>query len=567
MVFSLVDQISHHILKTTFDKGIYTTIDDAGLYQQGTVIWKEQEQQLEMGNNIIPTWEETEAWKRHSDEWKLHMFLSSTDETHLLAVPPRIIVMDGKKRNVTLTLTRKQGTFTVALQLDYNMNTSEHNEHKHIVFDEAYDAIWPASHTPECVPMAEWQTKHFPTCNIVHEHDIVQGVRTVARTRAHKKSNDPKHDDDLRIELLGEGGMRLAWSASQHGSYVAEKIILKTLKWPRNYTASIYEHNRVDALVSERLTASPHVIDIYGFCGNAVLNEMAFSSMGKIAKHSNLTFTAMLEYVTQAAQGIADVQSIDYFHHRSSDSGSSHSSITNTDQCNSTVVHNDMGPSNFLVAKNGRVKLSDFNLSILQYWNTTSSLSAAGAKYDNSNNTQHQQCGFRHAHKCGVQGAMASPESCLERDSLTEKIDVYGLGSIIFFILTQGHVPYAFNEFSDDEPSDGRDNDNTKDNDNSALLRRLIDNKDEDTNRRREEAVATAIMQGVPPILSSELLALISSNQEQDDDDDDNGNMKAVRTMITVMRQAMLYHPQDRPTARTLADQLQWTLKELTDVQ
>jgi hypothetical protein len=729
VVYSLVDH-SRNILKLT-----------------GTVLRKEhQEPQLEMElehNYIIPTWEETEAWTRHSEEWNAHLFPSSSsssttvdDETQsqlqlLSVVPydasfPRILFMDGRKRNVTVTLTtsRKQqdqdpdrfSTMAALLQWDDFDTMNEHSNeahydhhHDHHVYDEAHDALRPTP--PECVPMAAWQTRQFPTCNVVHELDVLQGVRTDARMQRKRTKTA-----ELRMKILGKGGMRLAWSAaSQHhvwsedddvadddeeeGEFEEddghpnnknntntihsasitkqqqlrtnvnvngthhdagtrrttgnraitktttnntsdsiilklssqrhenqqehqvndndnhkqspspspsrsrqiqqqqiqqrqEQIILKTLKWPREYTARIYEHNRVDALVSERLTASPHVIDIYGYCGNAVLNEMASSnSMDNVAKHADLSPVKKLEYVTQAAQGIADVQSIDYFHHHHpssiSSSGSGRGSITSSsyypsmtdtyhDPCNSTVVHNDMGPSNFLVAKNGRVKLSDFNLSVLQYWNTTT-------KGDTSSNQhQHEQCGFRHAHKCGVHGAMVSPESCLESTSLTEKIDVYGLGSIIFFILTQGHVPYAFNEFSDnDSDNDNDDNDSDKEplTDDTMDHIRIDEDDDDDANRRREEAIATAIMQGVPPLLPSELEALmISSSQEQeqedsndndnadnnDSNDDSNDNRKAIRTMIRVMRQAMQYHPQDRPTARTLADQLQRTLQELT---
>jgi len=179
----------------------------------------------------------------------------------------------------------------------------------------------------------------------------------------------------FETNILAKGGMRLAWSASINKSpWGTDKFIVKTLKWQRNYTEEIYEHNRIDALLSERLTKSPNIIDIYGFCGNSAINEMAISngSLEYIVRH-NITIEETLAYVTDAAIAIADVHSIDY-----SDD-------------NSTAVHNDMGLRNFLMSKNGLMKLSDFNLSILQDWNVTSN----------------KQCGFRHRHVCGVHGAVS----------------------------------------------------------------------------------------------------------------------------------------------------------------
>ena len=221
----------------------------------------------------------------------------------------------------------------------------------------------------ECVPMKEWQTKSFPTCNSIHELDIMNGLLRKVLAKLEPKPMS------FETNILAKGGMRLAWSASINKSpWGTDKFIVKTLKWQRNYTEEIYEHNRIDALLSERLTKSPNIIDIYGFCGNSAINEMAISngSLEYIVRH-NITIEETLAYVTDAAIAIADVHSIDY-----SDD-------------NSTAVHNDMGLRNFLMSKNGLMKLSDFNLSILQDWNVTSN----------------KQCGFRHRHVCGVHGAVS----------------------------------------------------------------------------------------------------------------------------------------------------------------
>ena len=227
-----------------------------------------------------------------------------------------------------------------------------------------------------CVPMKDWQTTSFPTCNLVHEIDMLAGInKDGTKKRTHRKQ---KHPTTLRVKFLGRGGMRLAWKASQDffGTEELEKdqVVLKTLKWQRDYIAKNYEHNRIDALASERLTSSPNVIDIYGYCGQASMNELA---TGKDLVHvmtNNWTSTDLLQFATEAAWGIADTHSIDF---------------PNGD--NATLVHNDIAPANFLVAQDGRIKLSDFNLSIFLRWSTTSNA----------------RCGFHQRNICGTAGVVS----------------------------------------------------------------------------------------------------------------------------------------------------------------
>ena len=42
-------------------------------------------------------------------------------------------------------------------------------------------------------------------------------------------------------------------------------------RYEHNFEHAHYEHDRVDALAMSRLTFSPHVVDIYSFCGRTVL--------------------------------------------------------------------------------------------------------------------------------------------------------------------------------------------------------------------------------------------------------------------------------------------------------
>jgi hypothetical protein len=51
------------------------------------------------------------------------------------------------------------------------------------------------------------------------------------------------------------------------------KSILKTVRWNHDYVPTTFIETRMDALVMERLTSSPRIVDIYGHCGSAVWVE------------------------------------------------------------------------------------------------------------------------------------------------------------------------------------------------------------------------------------------------------------------------------------------------------
>lgn len=116
-----------------------------------------------------------------------------------------------------------------------------------------------------------------------------------------------------------------------------------------------FEHDRIDAVAMERLTSSPHVIDVFGFCGHSVLTEFADGPrLGELADKSKSKPLARLKIARDIANGLADVHGID-----------------NKDGNNATFVHLDVNPAN-VVSIGGTLKLNDFNIGIIRRWNTTS---------------------------------------------------------------------------------------------------------------------------------------------------------------------------------------------------
>jgi len=164
-----------------------------------------------------------------------------------------------------------------------------------------------------------------------------------------------------------------------------------------------FEHDRVDAVAMERLTASPHVINIFGFCGHSVMTEFADGKrLGDLADKSKKIALARLRIARDIANGLADVHGIG-------------------GDGNATLVHLDINPAN-VVSVNGTLKLNDFNIGILRRWNVTS-------------NTP---CGFPAQYP---NPQWRSPEEARNEQHLTEKVDVFSMGHI-FFRLICGHEPW-----------------------------------------------------------------------------------------------------------------------------
>jgi hypothetical protein len=246
----------------------------------------------------------------------------------------------------------------------------------------------------ECVPMQPWQTTYHPLCNGVHELGIDQilGEET---------------GSDMR--LFGTKGFwRNAWRADilNGHSHLHERdtIVIKTLKLQHNFEEAHFEHDRIDAVAMERLTSSPHVINVFGFCGHTVMTEFADGKrLGELADRAKKQPLERLKIARDIAEGLADVHGID-------------------GDGNVSFVHLDINPAN-VVSIGGRLKLNDFNIGVPRRWNTTSN----------------KPCGFPTQYP---NAQWRSPEEARQEENLTEKVDIFSLGHI-FFRMICGHEPWS----------------------------------------------------------------------------------------------------------------------------
>jgi len=313
------------------------------------------------------------------DAWDAAFFPDSKKNDHT----PRVVSFGSTEFHST-TVDVYPAEFTDNTQY-YGLFDSEDGRLSQMEVRDPYE-------TDQCVPMQDWQTTYHPWCNGMHELSL-ESMGIQAEDDAHLFGTKGYWRNAWRLDLLG----------GQHHPGDREKIVLKTLKFQHNFEDAHFEHDRVDAVAMERLTSSPHVINIFGFCGHSVMTEFADGTcVGELADKSRKTKLARLRIARDIANGLADVHGID-------------------GDGNATFVHLDINPAN-VVSVGGTLKLNDFNIGIILKWNTTSN----------------KQCGFPAQYP---NPQWRSPEEARGEQFLTEKVDVFSMGHI-FFRLICGHEPW-----------------------------------------------------------------------------------------------------------------------------
>jgi hypothetical protein len=190
--------------------------------------------------------------------------------------------------------------------------------------------------TTKCKAQHPWQLMTFPTCNILYEYDLT--------------SIYTEQQENMETRTVAHGHYRDVWIVKE---FNAATRVLKTLRYKHDFEGRFFGRNRKDALISERMTKSPHVVDIYGFCGNSALFEysrggdITATVFPKNGRH-NLTMLNKVEIATQLASALADLHNFDK-------------------EGEASVAHADVNPSQFVLI-DGSFKLNDFNRGVLMQW-------------------------------------------------------------------------------------------------------------------------------------------------------------------------------------------------------
>jgi hypothetical protein len=304
---------------------------------------------------------------------------------HQPASAPRVVHLDGDKSRPTVAI------------LDNDSNNNNNNINR-----ESTAEIAPATMDP-CVPMADWQTQSFVTCNILHEIDMGLGA---------SETDTDASMNARSLKPLGEGWFRTTWKMDAAKDATT---VLKTLRVVRDFTPEFYELHRRDAVAMERLTSSKFVMDVYAYCGQSAVNEMADFSVpgiqnleafdrrmrGQNSRQGNMM---KLRVAASIATGVADIHGVESMDGRPS------------------MVHYDINPRNVAMCAGGRPKLNDFNIGEFLRWNPETN----------------ETCGFPSRMHEPWWRAPEEMNTTAKEDAvlLDEKVDIYALGNVLYHILT-----------------------------------------------------------------------------------------------------------------------------------
>uniref|UniRef100_A0A6S8KP57 Protein kinase domain-containing protein n=1 Tax=Amphora coffeiformis TaxID=265554 RepID=A0A6S8KP57_9STRA len=259
---------------------------------------------------------------------------------------------------------------------------------------------WPRHeiHPDRCRPMHAWQSDSFPVCNTIHETNLGQSLVEQNLYMISKKGF-------WRHAWGSHDSVKTTTATTNSGNEtLRRKMVWKTFKINHGMEDAFFENNRVDALAMERLTASPHIIDIYGFCGMTVIQEYAGGELHELKLNS----TEKLDLAIGLAQGIRDIHHID-------------------DSKVPAMAHNDINLANIIVTDDGRPVLNDFNIAVLLMEDKS---------YDDEDE-EGKVCPF---YGRFPNPQWRSPEEQVDSEEesknnppvVNEKIDIYAMGNVLF---------------------------------------------------------------------------------------------------------------------------------------
>lgn len=296
-----------------------------------------------------------------------------------------------------------------------------------------------------------------PTCNTMHEIRV-HGSNTpsLLSTRGSWRSVWKLDlDSPLHSKKRPKTNSSAAVVASNttfppnenQSSYDASEaaVVLKMLHIHRRFDQQSFRAHNTDIIVMDRLTASPYVVDAFGFCGQSVLTEFASLTGRDYVKSYELRNKERFRVVRDLAFGLADIQALQPLDHSPVDNAV-------TTSMPPVFAHNDINIAN-VVAINGKVKWNDFNIGEFLRWKRRSfesSITVRNASgnctefipfLDNSDNNTICPIPVRYR-----SDLWRSPEEIRNNSYVrAEQIDMYGFGNILYQTMTR-HQPWTHKE-------------------------------------------------------------------------------------------------------------------------
>ena len=299
----------------------------------------------------------------------------------------------------------------------------------------------PKLKEPRACQTPEFEHFYFPTCNDFHERDFGRAFDDPGTVP------NPRPENEANIAYLASGFYRDTWILEDGpwiwpSRYPAEELskqsqrkygvsneertsemiakgyrsaILKTPRMKHSIDDGFLNEVWTEAIIMERMTYSPRIIDIYGHCSastmvevvpiefeEAVVFDEGFEYPELVEKrnrngvrpYNNFTSSEKLHFALDMAESLADLHGFK----------------------EGVIVHDDVQMCQWLRTPDGRLKLGDFNRATIMSWDL---LKGEYCKFNNGEAFSQYR----------------APEEFAARN-LNEKIDVFSFGNNIYAMLT-----------------------------------------------------------------------------------------------------------------------------------
>jgi hypothetical protein len=254
------------------------------------------------------------------------------------------------------------------------------------LYEDPFDSIW-GRHIPSFPAIPTDVTQVYDDVDSEDYEDVMEKAEAHCRPsyyEIHPTCNDV-HILDLARDMLPsnrtsilsiKGYWRHAWEFEEQKT----ALIFKTFRLEHAFEEAYYEHQQVDAFVMERFTSSPNILDMYSNCGLTVVTEFAGLQLSRVV--DKLKRPDRLKLAKQVTKGVATLHE-------------------------AGVIHNDLNQANVGYSELKRAPvLFDFNIAILG-----------------------KECPFESKY---ANPQWRAPEEQELGALLTEKVDIYALGNILF---------------------------------------------------------------------------------------------------------------------------------------
>jgi hypothetical protein len=338
----------------------------------------------------------------------------------LKASTPRTVILDNDMK--VLSINPKKSSKKRTVEAMGKATSLLKRDHYIMDFERPY--------YKECEPVMEPSV--HPTCNSLHEMTL----------------------ESIDISLISDSGSwRSAWkvdldmpttttNTTKTTSSSLPTVVLKLLHLRREFDHQSYHAHAADIMVMDRLTASPHVVNAYAFCGQSVVTEYATSSGRDYVKRYDISNRDRLRIARDLAHGLADIQAL------------RPSVMVLREEVSPVFAHNDINIAN-VVMVNGKMKWNDFNIGeMLRHFPGNGSITAsrlanisnasAFSPFTETNsNNKDRICPVPVKYDNPLWRA---PEEILNKSYVrVDASDIYGFGNILYQTMTR-HQPWTHKE-------------------------------------------------------------------------------------------------------------------------